>query len=100
MLCFKNESTGVFFGMSLQIYSDMFNLADDETRRLIYTNVIDPGFIDSLTGLAIIFAETYFQNLVREENTEVKLAEVDFREVKQTLFKTHYEVLAESLSCR
>lgn len=100
MLCFKNESTGVFFGMSLQIYSDMFNLADDETRRLIYTNVMDPDFIDRLTGLAISFAEKCFQNLAREENTEEKMAEVDFREVKQALFKTHYEMLAESLLCR
>lgn len=97
MLSFKNESTGVFFGISLQIYSDMFNLADDETRRVIYTNVMDPDFIESLTGLAIIFAEKCFLDFVREENTGEKLAEVDFREVKQALFKTHYEVLAESL---
>lgn len=97
MLSFKNESTGIFFGMSLQIYSDMFNLADEETKRIIYTNVMDPDFIESLTGLAIIFAEKCFLDFFWEENTGEKLAEVDFRKVKQALFKTHYEVLAKSL---
>ncbi|QNQ60073.1 hypothetical protein [Pantoea sp. MT58] len=97
MLSFKNESTGIFFGMSSQIYSDIFKLADDETQRIIYTNIMDPNLIDGLTGLAIMMAEKCFQDFVREENTQEKLEEVDFREVKQALFKTHYQVLAESL---
>ncbi|RQM36330.1 hypothetical protein [Erwinia psidii] len=97
MLSFKNESTGVFFGVSLQIYSDMFKLADEETQRVIYARLMDPDFINSFIGLAIIMAEKCFLDSVREENTEEKLAEVDFKEVKQALFKRHYEVLAESL---
>ncbi|MDM3394437.1 hypothetical protein [Citrobacter sp. Cb014] len=97
MFSFKNEATGMLFGMSLQIYSDMFNLADEETQRVIYTKVMDPEFINSFIGLAVIMAEKCFRDSVWKENTEEKLAEVDFREVKQALFKTHYEVLAESL---
>ncbi|HGK4849746.1 TPA: hypothetical protein ACJ2X1_001093 [Yersinia enterocolitica] len=97
MFSFRNETTGMFFGMSLQIYSDMFNLADEETQRVIYTKVMDPEFINSFIGLAIIMAEKCFRDSVWKKNAEEKLAEVDFREVKQALFKTHYEVLAESL---
>ncbi|MDF7681350.1 hypothetical protein PT300_12430 [Enterobacteriaceae bacterium ESL0689] len=52
MFSFKNEATGMFFGMSLQIYSDMFNLADEDTQRVIYTKVMDPEFINSFIGLA------------------------------------------------
>lgn len=97
MFSFKNEATGMFFVMSLQIYSDMFKLAAEETQRVIYTKVMDPEFINSFIGLAVIMAEKCFRDSVWKENTEEKLAEVDFREVKQALFKTHYEVLAESL---
>lgn len=64
MISFKNEKTSMFFGMSLQVYSDMFNLADEDTQRVIYTKVMDPEFVISFIGLAIIMAEKCFRDSV------------------------------------
>lgn len=79
MFSFKNEATGMFFGMSLQIYSDMFNLADEETQRVIYTKVMDPEFINSFIGLAVIMAKNVFGILsgkkIQKKNWQKSISE-------------------------
>ncbi|HDX8711870.1 TPA: hypothetical protein RQO21_004331 [Klebsiella michiganensis] len=97
MNTFKNKSTEIFYVVSLHIYAELFNSKDKTTSNMIITHIMDHEFISKLIDLAIRNAEKHLLNKAWKKNAAGKLAEVDFKEVKQALAKMHYTVLAESL---
>ncbi|WP_193137908.1 hypothetical protein [Klebsiella aerogenes] len=97
MNTFKNKSTEIFYVVSLHIYAELFNSKDKTTNNMIITHVMDHEFISKLIDLAIRNAEKHLLKKAWKKNAAGKLAEVDFKEVKQALAKMHYTVLAESI---
>ncbi|HHT0104534.1 TPA: hypothetical protein ACTXAP_003907 [Raoultella planticola] len=97
MNTFKNKSTEIFYVVSLHIYAELFNSKDKTTSNMIITHVMDHEFICKLIDLAIRNAEKHLLKKAWKKNAAGKLAEVDFKGVKQALAKMHYTVLAESI---
>lgn len=97
MNTFKNKTTEIFYVVSLHIYAELFNSKDKTTSNMIITHVMDHEFVSKLIDLAMNNAEKHLLKKAWKKNAAGKLAEVDFKEVKQALAKMHYTVLAESI---